>query len=132
MHQMTVRACGVDTLKDLNAFVVGLYDHLDHPSEGLEFQRALEFHPRDAELGQDTYCLLSSQGRKAYGAVVSCVLHHDRLTLKLAPAARGVFGVDGYDLRLDLPDEDVRQLIKGLRSVFLHMRGAPRELVLDA
>lgn len=118
--QMTRRfrasAVAFETMADLNCFVIVLAEHADGTGERLELQRAITFDEQDRALGQDTYCLTTSDGATRYGGVRSHDLADGRLQIQLDDDAAATLGVDGFVIQLN-PSVNTTSLHEAIRRV---------------
>jgi len=118
MEWFTARMLVAEEARDLNSFIVFLYENADGTGEHIEFQRSLVFDEQDAEHGMDTYCIATGEGASHYGGLVWWSVCDKTLILQIDPRAAAVLGVD-QDLHISLEIErtTVLQLIECMKRV---------------
>lgn len=117
MRRFNASAVAAEESPDLNVFSVVLAENLDGTGERLELQRALSFDEQDIELGQDTYCLSTDDGRTCYGGVTNWTLEEQLLVLRLDAQSAMTLGVEeGFGITV--PPDDVVTVREGLTRVF--------------
>ncbi|UQN06540.1 Imm10 family immunity protein [Deinococcus sp. QL22] len=129
-NRFTARALAVEELTDLDTFLIALADHADGPTRSLELQKALDAG-EDEEHDFDSYCLVVDGAATHSGGVVTCHLTAQTLVLHLNEQAADTLETDGFEIDLDLSEEQRTALRAGLERLFQGDRLAPATLVLE-
>ncbi|MET8508743.1 Imm10 family immunity protein [Streptomyces sp. NPDC004787] len=74
---------------------------------------------QEIELGMDTYCIVSEPGQNCcYGGVIECEIGDQGLYLRLSGETASDLGLDEETyFDLNIPDEEMRTLRRGLKEV---------------
>ncbi|SMB82050.1 Imm10 family immunity protein [Deinococcus hopiensis] len=121
-------ALAVEDLPDVNTFLIALADNAEEPVHLLELQKALEADEDDPD--SDTYCLVRDGEVTHYGGVTACLLHEHCLILRLDDEAASALGTDGFEVELDLEEEECVVLHGAITRLLQGDRLKPGNLVL--
>ncbi|GII23291.1 Imm10 family immunity protein [Planosporangium mesophilum] len=104
--QLTARAMGGEQDDDDEVLEAGFSEFEDGTGFALLFQRpTYEPNEQETELGWDTYCLTTGDGKTHYGGLEAVALEGARLSIKLKPGAADILGLD-RDIEVDLQVDD--------------------------
>jgi hypothetical protein len=132
--RFTARAVGVDEDDELECLTAGVAEDEDGEGMVLLFMCGLaEPDEDDAELGEDTHCLVMPDQATAYGAVRQIALRDKVLRVRLDDSSLEELGLDDPEIEavLDVGDEVVDQFRVGLRRVMEYGRPAARPTQID-
>jgi hypothetical protein len=130
IERFEAKGCSVESIEDLNAFVIVLADNPTSPTKWLELQKSLSLDEQDAELGMDTYCIVTSSGATFYGGITSCLLSDKMLKIELTQEASDMLGTAGFEISLSITNDAWQNLKDGLKTLFDNDVKAPPTLVL--
>ncbi len=132
MNEFNAKAIAVTELPDDEVFLISIYDNLENPEDGIEFQKSLgEIDDQDLELGKESYCITTSFGSTVYGGLVSCILNRTSLSLRFSSEECEIIGFpDGLKINLETEPETIDALRDGLTRIFDQDRCSPAELNL--
>ena len=132
MNELIAKAIAVTELPDEEIFLISMYDNLENPQDGIEFQKSLgEIDDQDRDLGMDSYCISTSFGSTDYGGLASCVLNQTSLNLRFNPEEGKILGFpDGLRIHLETDPTTTEALRDGLARIFDQDRCSPAELNL--
>jgi hypothetical protein len=127
----TAHVAGVD---DSECLVAGLAERGDGTGRELVFQASLDQADEDdADLGMDTYCLVTEQQATAYGCVRELTIVGDRLRVVLSDDALVELGIADSVIEVRLAiDTTSRELLRAmLGKILSYGREAARPNVLQ-
>jgi len=116
---LTARRLAVETMADVNTFVVAFAEESDGSGRHLMLQRALSFDAQDAALGQDSYCIVNDLGACVYGGVTAWRLNEGTVVIQLERTAADALGLTlSYAIHLESSDVTPEEVANGLERVF--------------
>src|SRR5829696_9724689 len=129
MSELIITCAAVETLTELNTFVLAMAEDVDGSGHRIELQRSLKFDDQDRALGLDTYCVCLASGASHYGGIRSCVLNGRRLSIEFTEEASTELSIEpSIDIILRVDEDAVAQVRDGLRRIFVDARGRPQRL----
>jgi hypothetical protein len=123
--RFTARAVGVDTDPESECLTAGVAENEDGDGMALMFMCSLdEPDEDDAELGEDTHCVVTADQATAYGAVEKIALRGKVLHVRLTADGADELGVDDRDIEalLDVEDNTIEQFRIALQRVLTYGR----------
>ncbi|OLF10827.1 Imm10 family immunity protein [Actinophytocola xanthii] len=123
--RFTARAVGVDEDDELECLTAGVAEDEDGEGMLLLFMCGLtEPDEEDAELGEDTHCLVTADQGTAYGAVRQLVLRDRVLRVRVDDSSLEELGLDDPEIEavLDVDDAAIDQLRLGLARIMAYGR----------
>jgi hypothetical protein len=121
---------GVD---DEDCLVAGVSERDDGLGRELIFQASHEPpDEQDAEVGMDTYCLVTQGQGTAYGCVLELTIDGDRMHVVLDPDALADLGLDDPSIKVHLAvdAQSIEVLRDYLRQILTYGRAGARPSVL--
>jgi Immunity protein 10 len=115
MRAFEANAIAVSEQPELNTFAVLLAEQPDGGGLRLELQLALSFDDQDKQLGQDTYCVGTEDGRTHYGGVAGWSITNGLLTVCFDTAGAAALEVKGFQIRC--PEDRVEALRDALSKI---------------
>jgi hypothetical protein len=132
--RFTARAVGVDTDTESECLTAGVAEDEDGGGMVLMFMCGLdEPDEDDAELGEDTHCVVTADQSAAYGAVEKVALRGKVLHVRLTADGVEELGLDDRDIEalLDVEDDTVDRFRDALRRVLTYGRPDARPAKID-
>ena len=108
----------VETLPDLNVFVVGFAEDTDGGGVALVFQRALSNpHEKKDEIA-DCYSISNELGATHFGGVISYSIHQDKALFSFDAEVSEALGVgSSCEIDINLTDVETARVTEGLLSI---------------